>query len=86
MKAIESFIIEAANEFGGGSEITETQVKSIVKKIKMNNRLVDNVVLFLLQFWNLQNIHVTFNFSLTVINGMKYWDCFWVIDKQPVLF
>ena len=33
MKAIESFIIEAANEFGGGSEITETQVKSIVKKI-----------------------------------------------------
>ena len=33
MKAIDSFIIEAANEFGGGSEITEDQVKSIVKKV-----------------------------------------------------
>tara|TARA_B100000575_G_scaffold272442_1_gene254547 strand:- start:69 stop:1220 length:1152 start_codon:yes stop_codon:yes gene_type:complete len=33
MKAIDSFIIEAANEFGGGSEITEDQVKSVVKKI-----------------------------------------------------
>ena len=33
MKAIDSFIIEAANEFGGGSTITEEQVKSIVKKV-----------------------------------------------------
>ena len=33
MKAIENFIIEAANEFGGGSELTEEQVKSIVKKV-----------------------------------------------------
>ena len=33
MKAIDSFIIEAANEFGCGSEITEDQVKSIVKKV-----------------------------------------------------
>ena len=33
MKAIDSFIIEAANEFGGGSTITEDQVKSIVKKV-----------------------------------------------------
>ena len=33
MKAIENFIVEAANEFGGGSELTEEQVKSIVKKV-----------------------------------------------------
>ena len=33
MKAIENFIVEAANEFGSGSELTEEQVKSIVKKV-----------------------------------------------------
>ena len=33
MKAIENFIVEAANKFGGGSELTEEQVKSIVKKV-----------------------------------------------------
>ena len=33
MKAIENFIVEAANEFGSDSELTEEQVKSIVKKV-----------------------------------------------------
>ena len=34
MKAIEQFISEAVSEFGAGSTITETQVKSVLKKIK----------------------------------------------------
>ena len=34
MKAIEQFISEAVSEFGAGSTITETQVKSVLKKIQ----------------------------------------------------
>ena len=34
MKAIQQFISEAVSEFGAGSTITETQVKSVLKKIK----------------------------------------------------
>ena len=34
MKAIEQFISESVSEFGAGSTITETQVKSVLKKIK----------------------------------------------------
>ena len=33
MKAIDNFILEAHNEFGGGAAITEDQVRSIVKKV-----------------------------------------------------
>ena len=33
MKAIENFIIEATNEFGGGSTITEDQAQTIVKRV-----------------------------------------------------
>ena len=33
MKAIENFILEATNEFGGGTTITEDQVRSVVKKV-----------------------------------------------------
>jgi hypothetical protein len=33
MKAIENFIAEATNEFGGGTTITEDQVRSVVKKV-----------------------------------------------------
>ena len=33
MKAIDNFILEAHNEFGGGATITEDQVRSIVKKV-----------------------------------------------------
>ena len=43
MKAIDSFILEAANEFGGGSTITEEQVKSIVKKVGRNLKVGRNV-------------------------------------------
>ena len=33
MKAIENFIVEATNEFGGGATVTEDQVRSVVKKV-----------------------------------------------------
>ena len=33
MKAIENFIFEATNEFGGGATVTEDQVRSVVKKV-----------------------------------------------------
>ena len=33
MKAIDNFILEAHNEFGGGATITEDQVRSVVKKV-----------------------------------------------------
>ena len=33
MKAIENFILEATNEFGGGTTITEDQVRCVVKTV-----------------------------------------------------